>query len=53
MTLVGARAASLDRLRRDAQIRAWLDVWLYLHVPATFALLAALIAHILVVFLYW
>jgi len=53
MSLVGARRGLLDRLRRDAQIRAWLEAWLYVHVPATFALIAALIAHILVVFLYW
>ena len=53
MSLVGARRGLLDRLRRDAQIRAWLEAWLYLHIPATFALIAALIAHIIVVFLYW
>jgi len=53
MSLVGARRGLLDRLRRDAQIRAWLEAWLYLHIPATFALIAALIAHIVVVFLYW
>jgi hypothetical protein len=27
-----------------------MDVWLYLHVPLTFALLAALTAHIISVF---
>ena len=53
MSLVGARRGLLDRLRRDAQIRAWLEAWLYLHIPATFALIAALVAHIIVVFLYW
>ena len=53
MALVGARRLLLDRLRRDAQIRAWLEAWLYVHVPATFALLAALVAHVVVVFTYW
>lgn len=53
MTLASARRGLLDRLRRDAQIRAWLEAWLYLHVPATTALLAALIGHVVVVFLYW
>ncbi len=53
MSLVGARRSLLDRVRRDAQIRAWLEAWLYLHIPATFALIAALVAHIIVVFLYW
>lgn len=53
MTLAGARRGLLERLRRDAQIRAWLRTWLYLHVPATCALLAALLAHVVTVFLYW
>lgn len=53
MSLAGARRNLLDRMRRDAQIRAWLDAWLFLHVPATFALLAALIAHVVTVFVYW
>lgn len=30
-----------------------LEIWLYVHVPATFALIAALFAHILSVFFYW
>lgn len=53
MTLTGARRGLLDRLRRDAQIRAWLKTWLYVHVPASTALVAALVAHVIVVFLYW
>lgn len=53
MTLANSRRALLDRLRRDAQIRGWLDAWLYVHVPSTCALLAALAAHVVIVFLYW
>jgi len=53
MTLTGARRSLLDRLRRDAQIRAWLRTWLYVHVPASTALVAALVAHVIVVFVYW
>ncbi len=53
MALVNTRRGLLERLRRDAQIRAWLDAWLYVHIPATCALLSALVAHVLVVFLYW
>jgi hypothetical protein len=30
-----------------------MDVWLYCHVPFTFALLAALLAHIISVFFLW
>ena len=40
------------RVNRDVQMHARLQVWLYLHVPLTAALLAALTAHIVAVFLY-
>ena len=39
--------------RRQIHITALLEAWLFVHVPATFALLAALTAHIVSVFLYW
>jgi len=42
--------ALVSRLRRDVRFKALMDVWLYLHVPLTFALLAALTAHIISVF---
>lgn len=47
------RSELLHRLRRDIRIRALLDVWLLIHVPATVALLTALTAHIFIVFYYW
>jgi len=47
------RKAQLDRLRRQMRLRAMLEVWLFIHVPATIALLAALAAHIISVFFYW
>lgn len=47
------RSELLHRLRRDIRIRALLDVWLLIHVPATVALLTALTAHIFTVFYYW
>ena len=53
LSLVGARRMLLARLRRDAQLKAWLEIWLYVHVPLSFALLAALVAHVLAVFIYW
>ncbi|MBM3489539.1 MAG: hypothetical protein FJX68_03675 [Alphaproteobacteria bacterium] len=43
----------LGRARRDVQIKAMLDIWLYVHVPLTFALIAALVAHVISVFFYW
>ena len=36
-----------------SDVKAFLDIWLYFHVPLSFALLAALIAHIVSVFFYW
>jgi hypothetical protein len=43
----------LGRARRDLRHKAVLDLWLYVHVPLAFALLAALIAHVVAVFIYW
>jgi len=51
--LLERKAVALGQVRRHLQIRAWLAVWLSVHVPATIALLAALIAHVLSVFIYW
>lgn len=50
---INKRSELLQRLRKDIRIRALLDIWLLIHVPATVALLAALSAHIFVVFYYW
>lgn len=43
----------LVRARRDLRHKAIIDFWLYIHVPLAFALLAALTAHVLSVFIYW
>jgi len=51
--LMQRKAGALNRIRRHVRIRARLEVWLYLHVPLTFALIAALSAHIISVFFYW
>lgn len=47
------RKAQLDRLRRQMRLKALLEAWLFIHVPLTIALLAALTAHIISVFYYW
>jgi len=44
---------TLERARRELQHKALLDLWLYVHVPLAFALLAALVAHVASVFIYW
>lgn len=43
----------VDAARSDIRYKAMLDVWLYFHVPASCALLAALTAHVVSVFFYW
>jgi hypothetical protein len=43
----------LERARRDLRYQAILDLWLYLHVPLAFMLLAALVVHVVAVFIYW
>ena len=51
--LLQRKSAALSRIRRAMRIRALLEVWLFVHVPITFALIAALIVHIISVFFYW
>lgn len=43
----------LKPLAEDLRLQALLEVWLYVHIPLTTALLAALLVHILSVFVYW
>lgn len=43
----------LRQVGEDLKLQAGIEIWLYAHVPLTAALLMALIAHILTVFLYW
>ena len=51
--LLERKSAALGRIRDHMRVRALLEVWLYVHVPVTFALIAALGAHIVSVFFYW
>ncbi len=51
--LLEKKISVLARTRRHLQLKAMLEVWLYIHVPMTFALIAALVAHIVSVFFYW
>ena len=52
-SLLGRKRAILARTRKHLQLKAMLEIWLHFHVPLTFALIAALIAHIVSVFFYW
>jgi len=51
--LLERKEAALAQARRHIGMKTRLEIWLYLHVPVTIGLLAALTAHILSVFLYW
>ena len=51
--LLQKKEATLGRVRRHLKLKAMLQVWLYIHVPMTFALIASLTAHIISVFFYW
>jgi len=52
-TLLLRKQELLARARRDVALKARLDLWLYVHVPLSVGLLAALIAHVISVFFYW
>ncbi len=47
------KSVLIDRTRRDLRFRALMRVWLVFHVPLSFALLGALIAHVVSVFYFW
>lgn len=51
--LLERKSALLLRTRRHIRHKTLLQLWLYVHVPLSFALLAALTAHIVSVFFYW
>lgn len=51
--LLDRKADALAQARRHIRFKALLEIWLYVHVPLTFALIAALLAHIISVFFYW
>ncbi|SHN56252.1 hypothetical protein [Erythrobacter sanguineus] len=52
-TLLAKRAEQLAQIRGALRIRALLEIWLFIHIPLTIALIAALIAHVVSVFFYW
>lgn len=53
VTELTRKSALLDRVRLDLRLQALLRLWLTIHVPLSFALLAAVIAHVTAVFYYW
>lgn len=51
--LAAQRTRALEVLRGSVALQARLQLWLYLHIPLTVGLIAALVVHVLTVFLYW
>jgi len=51
--MLDEKAQLLSRSRRDLSYKAMMDVWLYFHVPLSFGLLAALLAHVVSVFFFY
>ena len=52
LTAMTRKALLIERVRHDLRYRGMLQGWLALHVPLSFALLAALIAHVVSVFYF-
>jgi hypothetical protein len=52
-TLQFLRLQQLTRIREYVRLKSLTEFWLLFHVPLAFALLAALIAHVVSVFFYW
>ncbi len=53
VAILERKSALLRRTRQHIRNKTLLQLWLYFHVPLSFALLAALAAHIISVFFYW
>jgi hypothetical protein len=53
LNIISRRNSLIEKINLDIQYHSLLSLWLYFHVPISFALLAALITHIVTVFFYW
>lgn len=49
----GSRQKLLRTIRTDIRMHGLQEIWLFFHVPLSFGLIAALLAHILSVFIFW
>ncbi|GHB04581.1 hypothetical protein GCM10009069_28970 [Algimonas arctica] len=52
ISVLERRDSLLGRIRRHQRYRALLELWLWIHIPATITLIALLIVHIIAVFYY-
>jgi hypothetical protein len=53
MDALSRKKSLASKVAQDIQLQALMEIWLYVHVPLTFALIGALTAHIVSVFYYW
>ena len=53
LTMLCRRQALLRKIRKDIQLQSWMQIWLYIHIPLTIALLFSLTIHVVSVFFYW
>ncbi len=53
LRISGDKAVLVRSVQRDIQLQGLLQFWLYLHLPLSFAMLAALAVHVFSVFYYW
>jgi len=53
LNIASRRSSLIEKINLDIQYHSLLSLWLYFHVPISFALLATLIIHIVTVFFYW
>lgn len=51
--MLSRKRSLATRVALDIQYQAIMEIWLYIHVPLSVTLLAALIGHIISVFFYW
>ena len=52
VSLLALKQELLERVERAVRLKALLDLWLLIHVPVAFATLAAVSAHVFIVFFY-
>ncbi|MCB0322767.1 MAG: hypothetical protein KDD69_04305 [Bdellovibrionales bacterium] len=51
--LLNKKRELVGRAQEEARALTWVRIWLYLHLPVSFGLIAALAVHIFSVFFYW
>ena len=50
---LGERASLISRIKEDLRLVTLTRIWLTIHIPFAFAAVAAVIIHVIAVFLYW